>query len=120
LLQDHGVELWSSSTSSSASASTASPGKVDLGALLAELARRGVNELHVEAGAGLNGSFIREARVDELLLYLAPTLLGDSRAMFNLAPPDALESAKRLYFYEMVKLGDDLRILARFKQEAIQ
>ena len=120
LLQDHGVELWSSSTSSSASASTASPGKVDLGALLAELARRGVNELHVEAGAGLNGSFIREARVDELLLYLAPALLGDSRAMFNLAPPDALESAKRLYFHEMVKLGDDLRILARFKQEAIQ
>jgi diaminohydroxyphosphoribosylaminopyrimidine deaminase/5-amino-6-(5-phosphoribosylamino)uracil reductase len=118
LLQDHGVELWSSSTSSSAS--TSSPGKVDLGALLAELARRGANELHVEAGAGLNGSFIREARVDELLLYLAPALLGDSRAMFNLAPPDALESAKRLYFHEMVKLGDDLRILARFKQEAIQ
>ena len=120
LLQDHGVELWSSSTSSSASASTSSPGKVDLGALLAELGRRGVNELHVEAGAGLNGSFIREARVDELLLYLAPALLGDSRAMFNLAPPDALESAKRLYFHEMVKLGDDLRILARFKQDAIQ
>ena len=120
LLQDHGVELWSSSTSSSDSASTSSPGKVDLGALLAELARRGVNELHVEAGAGLNGSFIREARVDELLLYLAPALLGDSRAMFNLAPPDALESAKRLYFHEMVKLGDDLRILARFKQDAIQ
>ena len=120
LLQDHGVELWSSSTSSSASASTSSPGKVDLGALLAELGRRGVNELHVEAGAGLNGSFIREARVDELLLYLAPALLGDSRAMFNLEPPDALESAKRLYFHEMVKLGDDLRILARFKQDAIQ
>ena len=118
LLQDHGVELWSSSTSSSAS--TSSPGKVDLGALLAELGRRGVNELHVEAGAGLNGSFIREARVDELLLYLAPALLGDSRAMFNLEPPEALESAKRLYFHEMVKLGDDLRILARFKQDAIQ
>jgi diaminohydroxyphosphoribosylaminopyrimidine deaminase/5-amino-6-(5-phosphoribosylamino)uracil reductase len=120
LLQDHGVELWSSSTSPSSSASNSSPGKVDLGALLAELARRGVNELHVEAGAGLNGSFIREARVDELLLYLAPALLGDSRAMFNLEPPDALESAKRLYFHEMVKLGDDLRILARFKQDAIQ
>jgi diaminohydroxyphosphoribosylaminopyrimidine deaminase/5-amino-6-(5-phosphoribosylamino)uracil reductase len=126
LLQDHGVELWSSSTSASASASASSsasnssPGKVDLGALLAELARRGVNELHVEAGAGLNGSFIREARVDELLLYLAPALLGDSRAMFNLEPPDTLESAKRLYFHEMVKIGDDLRILARFKQDAIQ
>jgi len=84
------------------------------------LARRGVNELHVEAGAGLNGSFIRESRVDELLLYLAPALLGDSRAMFNLKPPEALEFAKRLYFHEMVKVGDDLRILARFKQDAIQ
>ena len=120
LLQDHGVELWSSptlsSSSASASASLAPPGKVDLGALLAELARRGVNELHVEAGAGLNGSLVREARVDELLVYLAPALLGDSRAMFNLEPPETLESAKRLVFHEMVKVGDDLRILARFKQ----
>jgi riboflavin biosynthesis pyrimidine reductase len=121
LLRDHGIELWSSSPSSSPSSSTvstfssSSPGKVDLGALLAELARRGVNELHVEAGAGLNGSLVREARVDELLVYLAPALLGDSRAMFNLEPPDALESAKRLYFHEVVKVGDDLRILARFK-----
>jgi diaminohydroxyphosphoribosylaminopyrimidine deaminase/5-amino-6-(5-phosphoribosylamino)uracil reductase len=124
LLQDHGVELWSSpklsssssSASASASASLAPPGKVDLGALLAELARRGVNELHVEAGAGLNGSLVREARVDELLVYLAPALLGDSRPMFNLEPPETLESAKRLVFHEMVKVGDDLRILARFKQ----
>jgi len=122
LLKDHGVELWSSSTSSMPSSTSSSlssqspPGKVDLGALLAELARRGVNELHVEAGAGLNGSLIREARVDELLVYLAPALLGDSRAMFDLEPPEALESAKRLVFQEMVKFGDDLRILARFKQ----
>jgi len=109
LLQDHGVELWSSSSSLR--------GKVDLGALLVELARRGVNELHVEAGAGLNGSFVREARVDELLVYLAPALLGNSRAMFDLEPPETLESAKRLVFHEMVKVGDDLRILARFKQD---
>jgi diaminohydroxyphosphoribosylaminopyrimidine deaminase/5-amino-6-(5-phosphoribosylamino)uracil reductase len=112
LLQDHGVELWSSTSS-------LRPGKVDLGALLAELAGRGVNELHVEAGAGLSGSFVREARVDELLVYLAPALLGDSRAMFNLEPPETLELAKRLVFHEMVKVGDDLRILARFKQDAI-
>jgi len=101
--------LWSSSSSLR--------GKVDLGALLVELARRGVNELHVEAGAGLNGSFVREARVDELLVYLAPALLGNSRAMFDLEPPETLESAKRLVFHEMVKVGDDLRILARFKQD---
>jgi diaminohydroxyphosphoribosylaminopyrimidine deaminase/5-amino-6-(5-phosphoribosylamino)uracil reductase len=113
LLRDHGVELWLSPRSS-----PSLPGKVDLGALLAELARRGVNELHVEAGAGLNGSLVREAWVDELLVYLAPALLGDSRAMFNLEPPEALESARRLVFHEMVKVGEDLRILARFKQDS--
>lgn len=123
LLRDHGVELWSSTTPSPplpSSPSSPSPSnKVDLGALLAELARRGVNELHVEGGAGLNGSLVREGRVDELLVYLAPALLGDSRAMFNLEAPESLESAKRLYFHDMVKVGDDLRILARFQHDSI-
>jgi diaminohydroxyphosphoribosylaminopyrimidine deaminase / 5-amino-6-(5-phosphoribosylamino)uracil reductase len=51
-------------------------GKVDLEALLHDLARREVNELHVEAGHKLNGSLIREGCVDEVLLYLAPQMLG--------------------------------------------
>ena len=55
-------------------------GKVDLPALLAELGRREVNELHVEAGGKLNGSLLREGCVDELLLYLAPSLLGPGHA----------------------------------------
>jgi diaminohydroxyphosphoribosylaminopyrimidine deaminase / 5-amino-6-(5-phosphoribosylamino)uracil reductase len=51
-------------------------GKVDLPAMLADLARRGINELHVEAGHKLNGSFVREGLVDEFLIYMAPKLLG--------------------------------------------
>ncbi|HUP93774.1 MAG TPA: bifunctional diaminohydroxyphosphoribosylaminopyrimidine deaminase/5-amino-6-(5-phosphoribosylamino)uracil reductase RibD, partial [Burkholderiales bacterium] len=59
--------------------------KVDLNALLRELARREVNEVHVEAGHKLNGSLLRENLVDELLVYLAPHIVGDAaRGMFHL------------------------------------
>ena len=64
------------------------PGKVDLPAMLKMLGERNVNELHVEAGYKLNGSLLREGCVDELLVYLAPSLLGmDSMSMFNLTRP---------------------------------
>lgn len=89
-------------------------GKVDLPALLQELGRRGINELHVEAGAKLNGSLIREGCVDELLLYLAPMLLGDARNLFELAALPSLDAARRLAFHEVKQIGPDLRILARF------
>ena len=52
-------------------------GKVDLAAMLADLARRGINELHVEAGEKLNASLLRAGLVDELLMYVAPKLIGD-------------------------------------------
>jgi diaminohydroxyphosphoribosylaminopyrimidine deaminase / 5-amino-6-(5-phosphoribosylamino)uracil reductase len=90
-------------------------GKVDLPAMLAELAARGVNELHVEAGYKLNGSLLREGCVDELLLYIAPSLLGtDSLGMIDLAAPAKLDWRTRLAFHSVDRLGDDLRILARF------
>lgn len=53
------------------------PGRVDLPALLQALAVRGCNEVHVEAGAGLNGALLQAGLADEVLIYLAPTLLGD-------------------------------------------
>jgi len=89
-------------------------GKVELPALLQELARRGINELHVEAGHKLNGSLIREGCVDELLIYFAPCLLGD-RALGMAALPEltALEARQKLVFNETRMIGDDLRILAR-------
>ena len=89
-------------------------GKVDLAALMLELGRRQINELHVEAGFKLNGSLIREGCVDELLVYLAPTLLGDAQRMFNLPVLESLEQKKNLTFHEVKQIGPDLRILARF------
>ena len=89
-------------------------GKVDLHALLLELGRRQINELHVEAGFKLNGSLIREGCVDELLLYLAPALLGDAQGLFDLEPLDSLDAKRELAFHEVRQIGPDLRILARF------
>ncbi len=89
-------------------------GKVDLAALMRELGRRGINELHVEAGAKLNGSLIRAGCVDELLVYLAPSLIGDAQGMFALDAPERLEQQRRLRFHRITMIGADLRILARF------
>jgi len=73
-----------------------------------------VNELHVEAGYKLNGSLLREGCVDELLVYLAPSLLGtDSLSMIDLAAPANLDDRKRLNFHAVDRIGADLRILAR-------
>ena len=89
-------------------------GKVDLPALMLELGRREINELHVEAGSKLNGSLVREGCVDELLLYLAPCLIGDAQGMFALAPLERLDAKIGLKFHEVRQVGEDLRILARF------
>jgi diaminohydroxyphosphoribosylaminopyrimidine deaminase/5-amino-6-(5-phosphoribosylamino)uracil reductase len=89
-------------------------GKVDLPALMLELGRRQVNELHVEAGFKLNGSLIREGCVNELLLYLAPSLLGDAQGLFDLHALEKLDGKCELSFHEVKQIGADLRILARF------
>ena len=90
-------------------------GKVDLAALLAELGRRGINELHVEGGYRLSGALLAEGLVDELLLYLAPCLLGDrARGMFDLPELASLDDKRRLAIGDMRMVGADLRVLARF------
>jgi len=89
-------------------------GKVDLPALMQELGKREVNELHVEAGSRLNGALIEAGCVDELLLYLAPNLLGDAQGLFDLPALEDLEGRKKLAFHEFSRIGADLRILARF------
>ena len=94
-------------------------GKVDLAALLRELARREINELHVEAGFKLNGSLLREALIDELLIYLAPSILGDAaRGMFNLPEATSLSERHALEVRSQQSIGPDLRILARVVREA--
>ena len=87
--------------------------KVDLAAMLVELGRREVNELHVEAGHKLNASFLREGLVDELLLYLAPQLLGQGAGMTSLGPLQRLQDGLRLRFSSATTIGEDLRITAR-------
>jgi diaminohydroxyphosphoribosylaminopyrimidine deaminase/5-amino-6-(5-phosphoribosylamino)uracil reductase len=88
-------------------------GKVDLAAMLRDLARREINELHVEAGHKLNGSFIREGLVDEYLVYLAPQLLGPGQGMANLPVLTALGDAVQLGFHAVERIGPDLRLLLR-------
>jgi len=89
-------------------------GKVDLTQLMRELARRKLNEVHVEAGYKLNGSLLGEGLVDEVLLYLAPSILGDSaRGMFGLPELADLAQKRLLQFADVKTLGDDLRVLAR-------
>jgi diaminohydroxyphosphoribosylaminopyrimidine deaminase/5-amino-6-(5-phosphoribosylamino)uracil reductase len=89
-------------------------GKVELPGMLAELARRGVNELHVEAGFKLNGSLVREGCVDEFLLYLNPSFLGDqAQGMLDLPALGALDARPRLRLMSVERVGADLRLLAR-------
>ncbi|SEK02649.1 MULTISPECIES: bifunctional diaminohydroxyphosphoribosylaminopyrimidine deaminase/5-amino-6-(5-phosphoribosylamino)uracil reductase RibD [unclassified Variovorax] len=92
-------------------------GKVDLPALLRDLAARGVNELHVESGHKLNGSMLREDCVDELLVYLAPKLIGkglDIASHLHAGGPlTSLAGALPLEFKSVDMLGPDLRVLAR-------
>ncbi|HSA90175.1 MAG TPA: bifunctional diaminohydroxyphosphoribosylaminopyrimidine deaminase/5-amino-6-(5-phosphoribosylamino)uracil reductase RibD [Burkholderiales bacterium] len=88
--------------------------KVDLPRMLEELARRGVNELHVEAGFRLNGSLVREGCVDEFLVYLNPSFLGDgAQGMLDLPSFKSLGERLRLRVLSVERLGEDLRILAR-------
>ena len=89
-------------------------GKVDLAAMLRDLARREVNELHVEAGFKLNGSLVREGLVDELLIYLAPKLLGaGTQGIAAFGPLQDLEQAVSLDWQAVDRVGADLRVLAR-------
>jgi diaminohydroxyphosphoribosylaminopyrimidine deaminase/5-amino-6-(5-phosphoribosylamino)uracil reductase len=90
-----------------------SGGKVDLAAMLRDLAARGVNEVHVEAGHKLNGSLVREGLVDEFLVYVAPRLLGVGRELAAFGPLESLDETKNLRFVDVTPIGDDLRILAR-------
>jgi diaminohydroxyphosphoribosylaminopyrimidine deaminase/5-amino-6-(5-phosphoribosylamino)uracil reductase len=90
-----------------------SHGQVDLAALLQDLGRREINELHVEAGSRLNGALIRAGLVDEFLLYLAPKLLGPGQGMASLGPLESLSEALELQFQSTAQVGPDLRILAR-------
>ncbi len=89
-------------------------GQVDIRALLRDLGRRSVNELHLEAGPRLSGAFVCAGLVDELLLYLAPLLLGSgARGPADWGPLQALSQGLALQWHDVQRVGADLRVLAR-------
>lgn len=95
------------------SAQAMSPGGLDLHALLADLAQRGINEVHVEAGAQLNASLMQGGWVDELLVYLAPKLLGPGRPMANLPALQTVSQAQAWDVTDVAQVGVDVRMVLR-------
>lgn len=93
--------------------STKNP-QVDLLELMNVLGRDQVNELHVEAGAKLSGALLQAGCVDELLLYLAPKLLGQGRPMFTLPALQKIDEADSLKVHEMRQIGETIRVLLRW------
>ncbi|MGY0505510.1 bifunctional diaminohydroxyphosphoribosylaminopyrimidine deaminase/5-amino-6-(5-phosphoribosylamino)uracil reductase RibD [Luteimonas sp. e5] len=87
-------------------------GLLALDEVLAELARREVNEVQVEAGATLAGAFLRSGLVDEILIYVAPRLLGDTaRPMFDGLGIDSMADALSLRIIDNRQVGPDMRLL---------
>lgn len=87
-------------------------GRADLAALLTLLAQRGVNEVHVEAGAGLNGALLEAGLVDEWIAYVAPIAVGDAaRGLFDTSPLTLLTDAARFRLADVRQLGGDLRLM---------
>lgn len=88
-------------------------GRVDLPSMLSMLAQRDINEVHVEGGAELNAALIAQGLVDELLLYLAPVLVGPGRAIAHWDSLSSLTAAPRFKWVENTMVGNDLRLRAR-------
>ncbi len=89
-------------------------GRLDLGAVLALLAERGINEVHTEAGATLSGALLAGGWVDELLLYQAPTLLGEhGRPLLGGLGIHDMAQQRRLRVVDQRQVGADLRLLLR-------
>jgi diaminohydroxyphosphoribosylaminopyrimidine deaminase/5-amino-6-(5-phosphoribosylamino)uracil reductase len=93
-------------------------GQVDLSGVLSDLARRGINEVLVEAGRTLNGALLKAGLVDELVLYLAPQFLGDAaRGLADLGELTQLQQHVALKWNDVRQVGSDLRIVATISKE---
>jgi diaminohydroxyphosphoribosylaminopyrimidine deaminase/5-amino-6-(5-phosphoribosylamino)uracil reductase len=91
----------------------------DLRAVLEHLGALEINDVWVEAGAGLNGALLKAGLVDELIIYMAPRVLGSAaRGMFDLPALESLADAYRVTFDDFRKVGSDLRITARVSKGA--
>ncbi len=87
--------------------------RVDLKALMQELGKREINEVHVEAGPRLNGALVQEGLIDEFLVYVAPKFLGKGKGLLDMTPLHSLADAPKMKIVSVDRLGDDLRIRLR-------
>ena len=91
----------------------------DLRAVIGRLAALEINDVWVEAGAGLNGALLKAGLIDELIIYMAPSVLGSAaRGMFDVPALASLADATRVTFNDVSKIGGDLRITARVSRVA--
>ncbi|NEX18646.1 MAG: bifunctional diaminohydroxyphosphoribosylaminopyrimidine deaminase/5-amino-6-(5-phosphoribosylamino)uracil reductase RibD [Halochromatium sp.] len=105
-----GAEVWVGPSTTA--------GRLDLEALLRYLAAREINEVLIEAGPTLAGALVQQRLVDELVLYLAPHLMGtDARGLFDLGPLTSMSERVSLERLDLRRIGPDLRIRARFVDE---
>ncbi|MEO7742893.1 MAG: bifunctional diaminohydroxyphosphoribosylaminopyrimidine deaminase/5-amino-6-(5-phosphoribosylamino)uracil reductase RibD [Usitatibacter sp.] len=106
--------LMSSGTEVVTAPTDPATGKTDLSAIARELAARGFNEVTVETGAKLSGSLLAAGVIDEIVLYLAPKLFGDSaQGLFALPEMTRIEQALMPRIVDVRQFGEDLRIIAR-------
>jgi diaminohydroxyphosphoribosylaminopyrimidine deaminase/5-amino-6-(5-phosphoribosylamino)uracil reductase len=87
--------------------------RVDMHAMMQWLAAHGTNEVHVEAGSGLNGALLAADCVDELLIYMAPMLLGEGKGMVQVPELTHLEDAHKFEFIDVKQIGPDVRMRLR-------
>jgi len=93
-------------------------GQVSLSAMLADMAQRGINEVHTECGSRLAGALIEQQLADQIALYLAPHLLGDSaRGGFDLGELTAMEQRKPCRICDIRQVGEDLRLTLNLNQD---
>lgn len=91
-----------------------SANKVDLKALFQVLAQRGINEVLVEAGQGLNGALLHAGLIDEYIFYYAPKLMGDAaKAMFAMPELTEMQQVTELQILDVRQLGRDIRLQAK-------
>ena len=89
-------------------------GRVDLSALLLNLAKRGVNEVLLEAGQSLNGAFLQSGLIDEFIFYYAPKLMGaDAKSMFAISELLEMHQATDLQVLDVRQIGRDIRLRAK-------
>ena len=93
-------------------------GHISLQAMMRDLGERGINEVHTECGQHLAGALLSQHLVDQVLLYLAPHLLGSqARGCFEIGEFTAMEQRKSCYIRDIRQIGEDLRLTLSVNQE---